>query len=247
MRTGIIRDEELVAFLDDEIDPARRALVEAELAGDADLRRRLDALTIDRAVIRDAFGSLQNHAPVLPDLPVQASKPGLRRRMMPFMAASFVGGLGIGAVLAFSLGESRAGWKDYVASYQALYVSSTLSEVEQPRALKLAELAAVTNAIGKPIDLDVFTEESGLDYRRAQILGFEGKPLAQFAFLSRSGAPLALCIINMGDAADQPVTAEVREGLSAASWAKGGYAFLLIGGTDNRIVETAAHRFAALL
>ena len=47
-----------------------------------------------------------------------------------------------------------------------------------------AELDRVAAAIGKAMTVDDLTLFSGVDYRRAQILSFEGRPLIQLAFLT---------------------------------------------------------------
>lgn len=86
-----------------------------------------------------------------------------------------------------------------------------------------------------------------LDYKRAQILSFEGRPLIQLAFLSKVGAPVALCILQSYDGQESsPGFSEMR-GMSSASWSKDGYEYLLIGGNDNSLIKQVAERYSAQL
>jgi len=238
-------DEELVAYLDGEIAPERYEALRVEIDRSPDLRRRLDNLKIDRGSMLDAFEALGKAAPPMPALPQKTAEPPRPRLWL--VAASLVCGLAIGSTLALVAGGQKPGWQQYVASYQALYVNRTLSHIDLDRDEQTAELSLVADAIGKGIDLDVFTDTPDLDYKRAQILGFEGRPLVQFAFLSKVGEPMALCVIRTDAEQDVPVASGTMEGLSTASWTRDGYGYLLIGGTDDGIALKAARHFSALL
>lgn len=153
-----------------------------------------------------------------------------------------IAGLVIG-VFASRPDAGPVGWHAYVASYQALYVTDTLAEVTQSPEATATQLAKVSGKLGRP--LGAATTIPGLTYKRAQVLGFNGAPLAQLAYLGKDGAPLALCILAKTEAA--ALETMKLEGMEAASWSDGNYAYLLIGGQDaEQIAQAATHLKAAL-
>lgn len=245
-----LTDEDLTAFLDGEVSEARSREIEARVNADPYLQQRLEALALDTELIHDAFDDLLLQAPGAPALlgSSAVTAPPTRRIWPSLVAASLAGALFAGGLGAFFAdGGPQNDWRGYVASYQALYVGKTLSHLDRSDGAKAAELAIVADTIGKDIALDALTAEGSLDYKRAQILGFKGRPLIQLAFLSKMGEPLALCIIRGEAGADEAMTSAAMEGLSAASWARDGFAYILIGGTDQAAVDSAAKHFAAVL
>ena len=78
-----------------------------------------------------------------------------------------------------------------------------------------------------------------LDIRSAQMLGLEGKPLVQMAYLSDDKTPFAICITEVGSADYEPKS-EPIEGLAAAHWVKDGFGYLVIGGKDSEFVKKIA-------
>ncbi len=240
-------DEELTAFLDGEVEAAARAEIEQAVSQDAQLRARLDALSLNKTQLKEGMDALLESAPKPPNWDegaFAAARPsggwGWRRTAAAAVVALAIG-FGGGHLIG---GTSEPGWRDYVASYHALYANSTLAHIDQPEALALEELARVSSAIGKSIDLSVVTQPEQLDYKRAQILSFEDRPLIQLAFLSKVGTPIALCIVQSAEAGDSAVRLTQLEGMSAAVWSKNGYEFILIGGRDDALISQAAAHYA---
>lgn len=231
-------DEELVAYLDGEEEHAPVAAINAALKEDALLRQRLDQLHVDKQAIADGFAALlaqDRPTPVLPEVRVTRGYGMGSLALVASLALAI--GLGSGAYLTRA---PQPGWLAYVAAYQALYSTETLSHIQVDAAAQQVELDRVAVAIGKmltPAELDMLP---GAEYKRAQVLSFNGKPLIQLTFLTDSGDPLALCIIrsNTGRGA-QPAVSQM-EGMSAAVWGRDGYEYLLIGGQDDAQIEDYA-------
>lgn len=239
-------DEQLTAYLDGELNPQEAVALERALRQGSGLRKRLDRLRIDTEAVRQVGEALLDSAPAVPDTLARPAveAPAPRTFRLPAIAAAalvcFLAGAGLTKLL-FPAPEET--WQDFAAIYHALYVANTLNHIDQPEAAAEAELVRVAGAIGKTINLSAL-KSGPLDYKRAQILGYKGKPLLQLAFLSKIGAPVALCIYRSGDAAKAAVAAATLRGLSSATWSKDGYEYLLIGGTDQKLITDAARAFA---
>ena len=61
-----------------------------------------------------------------------------------------------------------------------------------------------------------------LDFRGTQLLQLEGRPIAQIAFQSETGKPVAICIIKTPRPAEEPTT-DRRQGLNIVHWVADGY------------------------
>lgn len=243
-------DETLTAYLDDELDADTRSAVEIALAQDAALTARLAALDIPLDVLRQVMEPAVLRAPAMPDLPVFATpaapqtSPRRGRMLMPLtLAATFALGM-VATTLLIPAPAAQSGWLNAIASYQALYVTETLSGARQQDGLSQEVLARAGNTFGVP--LDTATTLSGLDFRRAQMLGFKGKPLLQMAYLTNDGVPMALCLIKVSEA-DRGVQPTTLFELAGASWVNNGVGYFLIGGQDSAQIAALSRELNAKL
>jgi anti-sigma factor RsiW len=247
-----IVDEELVAYLDGVIDPARRKEIVAALAHDELLAARLTKLDIDTEAIRAAFGAKRLAANpttrpwrAFPDMGVSFKVANTSMRWPRFVAV-----LALGAGLGFALGSgsilpsstTSKNWRTAVADYQVLYSNATLAALNSDAARQRTEVAAVAQKLRLPIALDT-VQVAGLDFKRAQLLQFNGKPLAQFAYLTGAGTPIAFCVTRSGET-DSPVQTTTLDGLGAAFWSKDGYGFIVIGAAPMQVAERMASELA---
>ncbi|MEM9434714.1 MAG: hypothetical protein AAGA12_12400 [Pseudomonadota bacterium] len=233
-------DEELTSYLDEEASGALRREIDAAMLQDQHLRERLARLQIPREDVLHAFETLLGSAPDMEAFKSEKERLSkAHRRIVAGLAASLMIGVLLGANLF--RGTQEPDWRDYVAAYQALYVNGTLANArtsEDNAQMVLAQL-------GKTIALDLAPAMSDpvLDFRRAQILGFEGQPLVQVAYLTPLGDPVALCIIKTDAAQSFDIDLSKREGMQSAAWSDGSHAYLLIGGEDADLISSAAQRF----
>ena len=241
-----IMDEDLVAYLDGELDHVRRSAVDTALAADEALAARLAALDIDRGAIRVALDAVAAAAPVerlrrqLDSITPLGAKRD-RRRLAPWVAtaAALVLGLALGYALGFgAVPDPMSNWHVAVADYQILYTTATLAPLSNDPAVQRSEVSAVSLKLGVPVGLEAL-QIPGLEFKRAQLLEFNGRPLAQFAYLDQGGVPIAFCVTRTGGA-DQAVRAGRFTGLAAAYWNKGGFGYIVIGATDATVLQRAA-------
>ena len=236
-------DEELVAYLDGEVEFTPADEITAALANDPELANRLAALDFNKDALQSDFAAmLGDQQP--PALPASPASSGTSWAMVGSMAASILVALFVGYGAGNFLNQPEApGWKAYVASYQSLYSADTLRHVNSSPQAQTAELERVAAAIGKSIDLAALQQNPDLTYKRAQVLSFKGKPLVQLAFLTKSGEPVALCILKSSKPNSAQMSQANLEGMSSASWNKDGYAYLLIGGDDQSLISNLASNY----
>ena len=199
-RSRTFTNEELTAYLDGEAEAGLDAEIAAALESDPQLREQLRRLQVDTAALRTSFDAMLTEAPPAPDWVAQpAAEPNSPRSRYQFAAIAAVAVTClIGGWLAASLlnAPPPPSWQDFAAKYHALYVTDTLRNADTTAQTVNRGLARVAAALGRELDPSIVRRLDGLDYKRAQVLGFQGTPLIQVAYLSKSGAPVALCIIK---------------------------------------------------
>lgn len=243
MEQRYFSDEELVAFLDGEDEFAPVEEITKALETDAELAKRLEALRIDTDKIAKSFGALKmGKMPELPPAPVAKDNQGFGK-----MIAASVLALAIGFGAGISTSQSEPDWRDYVAAYQALYTNTTLKDVASSQQEQQQELTQVASAIGKNITLDKLNISPQLEYKRSQVLGYNGKPLVQIAFLDSMGQPIALCIIRSDEGKKLDLQMDSMEGMSTAAWSKDGYEYILIGGQNDALISRMASEFSSTI
>lgn len=249
--TRTYSDEDLTAFLDGEADSDLVQSLEADLGRDDALNARLAGLDIPKQMIASAFEEQLKSAPAMPPLPTPAktrsSRPG-----------AFWPGLGMGLAAGFALAfamttlrqpEPQApGWLEVVANYQMLYVPETLSSNavagKSSRYGQSVSLDDLSKAVGT--DLRMLRTVEGLQYRRAQLLGFNGKPLVQVAYTLPDGTPVAICILPSDTEAAGP-NGQFLSGLAASDWTTGTHGVVVIGGQDQTTIDSIASQIAPLI
>lgn len=239
-------DEQLVAFLDNELLKADGQALEQAVASDPALAARLDALRLDTKTLKRDFDLLLDHAPALEAPVVLQTHIPTRRLAWPMMAAAASLALGVflGSWLVNSGNEQ---WRDLAASYHLLYATETLAAVDDDAARIERELARVAGRLERELPIAALQALDGLTLKRAQILAYENRPLAQIAYITATGEPIALCIVAGDKATVELVSNETIRGMAAASWSKNGYGFLLIGSSDAALIDRAAQHFSATL
>jgi anti-sigma factor RsiW len=131
-------------------------------------------------------------------------------------------------------------WRQAVADYTALYSADTLATV--PSGGEEA-LPFLSDRLGVKLSA-ASVALPGMTFKRAQMLSYNGTPLGQVAYVDEADRPAAFCIIRNGQG-DAPVTAEQRDGLTLASWARGGRGYLVVGRFSGERAKELAELLAA--
>lgn len=260
-----ISDERLVAYLDGALGDAARAEIDAALEQDPALAERLAGLDVPMAGLRAVMTPEVLSAPQMPEgllaqVPAPFAAPPLAegpadpaplprirsRAWVPsLMAACFAAGIALTYVFTPAPpAPAKPGWIDAVASYQKLYVTETLQDTRQQPTEAAQVLARAARDFGVPLNAALSLE--GLAFRRAQMLGWNGGPLLQVAYLADDGTPMALCLTRVSAADRGPKTA-ISQDLAGVSWVQDGVGYVLLGGDDTARVEALAGQVRARL
>ncbi len=233
-------DEELTAFLDGELSPDEARRIEALIAADGGVAERVEFLSRGSLPFDQAFAPLLAAAPhddlqaMLAKLsPLPEARPARfgRRAFLGALAASLVAGIVvdrsyIGLRRHLDRDESSE-WRAVVAEYIDLYTADTLSGPVPGIETQAAELAIIRDKLGLSLS-PASVALSGVEFKRALVLQYDGKPLAQIAYLDPETGPLALCIVRTDEGA-QPLRMEGRKGMNVVYWSSSSHAFMLIG------------------
>ncbi|WHO72793.1 anti-sigma factor [Rhizobium sp. BT03] len=247
-------DEELTAFIDGELTAEEAARIETLANEDKAVAERLEFLARASLPFEQAFAPLLSQAPreklemMLAAIPREGAKPGStqalagRRRFLGALAASLVAGIAIDrAVLGigkgFSTKDENSEWRAVVADYISLYTPETLAGPVPGGDVQAAQLGAFDEKLGLSLSPEAVALP-GIDFKRALLLRYDGKPLAQIAYLDPETGPMALCIVR-SDAGPKAPDVESRKGMNVVYWSNGTHAFMLIG-------HAAADRMTAI-
>lgn len=240
-------DVDLVAFLDGELGDIERSKVISALLTRPDTLARLSELDRAGQSWTEFFDGLAKEAPhrrleaqlnAALRIPIRSRwwQYGRPMRAMGIAAAMAMllatGALVDRAVLHY--GAVRSGevelagefdWREAVANYFALYTNDTLSG--PPVEIGAQAFYRLQEAIGLPLSPER-VELPDVNLVRTVLYSYEGRPLAQIAYLDPSSGPMAFCIVT-GIEGEQPFMTERRAGMNIIFWSKNGNGFLLIG------------------
>jgi anti-sigma factor RsiW len=253
-------DEELVAYLDGELDAVARAALDERLRTDAAAQARLAYLRRGGGDFAAAFDRLFDSAPadrlaaMLKRVQAESrAKPvrswtggGMRLGLIAAGVLLFIigGGLGYFAGLDRGLNQAELSdqspgyWREVVADYVDLYSTETFAGFPEDRAILTASLAGVGGKLGLNLNPDNVALP-GLTLKGPVLFTLHGSPLAQVAYLSKDYGPIAFCMIANGQPDQQPAF-ETRGGRNIVYWAKGGRGYLVIGTAPRQELEAYA-------
>lgn len=117
-------------------------------------------------------------------------------------------------------------WVRLVADYHRLYVRETITA----SAPLSAELVAqqVSKELKEPIGVPLL-DGLGMEFRRAQWLAIDGRPLLQLAYLPDKGKPLAVCVLKKNSSEEIPLEFGETGGMQYGHWQTGTHAIIVVG------------------
>ncbi|MBV4458560.1 transcriptional regulator [Pseudomonas sp. COR58] len=241
-------DERLVAYLDDEIDREQRDLLDTAITDDPLLSLRVQWLARSNLPFRDAYDELARQAPLERlqarlDAAPSPARPGISRRWFIGAAAAALALGGVAADRLFLGWQARQphNWRAMVGDYMALYVPQTLEHLPTDEASQRAQLRTVDARLG--LNLTVAQLKlPGAELKRAQLLEYDGMPIAQLTWLDAAHGPLALCVIR-ANSGSRPLAHERRHTMNVVYWTEREHAWMLIGHNPPADLEALAKMF----
>ncbi len=235
-----VTDEDIVRFLDDEMALEDRASFEEVIAASPELGDRVLAMTLDVPSLRADWDDALSEAPAL-ELPEPVVPPVPHRSWAGWQMAAaavmlFAVGLGLG--LGYEPTAPEGDWHQAVADYQVLYTTETVTATPLSPEQRANGLALVSERVGVALSSEGI-ELDGLAFQRAQVLEFDGQPLAQLVYLDGDGLPIAFCIMRRTES-DTGVADREIAGLNASSWQDGAHGYIVIGAATPAKIRAAA-------
>ena len=230
-----ITEDDLHAYVDDALEPAREAEVAAYLEDHPDVARRVSAFSDQRDLLRKALAPIADE-PLPPQLNLSGIIESRRRRRSPVwwavaaMLMLSIGGLG-GWVMRGSLQATPGGLaalaQEAADSYH-VYAPDRVRPVEM-RATDSAQLVQwVSNRLKQPVKLPDLTE-SGYRLMGGRLVATSHGPAAMFMYDDDRGARLVVLARPMILDRNAPMSPHSGGDVSGFAWADGGMGYSLMG------------------
>jgi anti-sigma factor RsiW len=236
MSSTPITDNDLHAFVDRELDPARRAAVEAHIAANAEAAAAVAAYRLQRVALHSEFDPALNEP--LPGRMVRRYRYAWADRLMPIAAA-----------LAIFLVSGAGGWylRDFIQPMPASAVAEVFPErarvahaVYVPERRHAVEVQAhephlvpwLTNRLGTQV---VLPDLAPLGFRLVggRLIPGERSPAAQFLYQDPDGRRVTL-YMRHGDTGGGDTVFSFASSNDAAVyyWIKGATGYAVVGGIE---------------
>jgi anti-sigma factor RsiW len=141
--------------------------------------------------------------------------------------------------------SERAELLEEAAEYHEIYSHETTYLVEVP-ASKADQLTAW---LGERLDREIKVPDladAGLHFAGGRMLVVNNRPVAELMYIREKGLPIAICVTRI-DGKAWPMEVEHHDALRIASWAKDGYAYLVIGEIEEPVARDLARRVERLI
>jgi anti-sigma factor RsiW len=149
---------------------------------------------------------------------------------------------GGGFMLGAKAPSERAELLGDVAGYHEIYSRETAYLVEIPA----SQTDKLTAWLGQRLDREIKVPDlgdAGLHFAGGRLLVVNDRPVAELMYTRDVGLPVGICVSRIGG---QPwsVDVERHDALRIASWAKDGYAYIVVGEFDDAAARDLARRVA---
>lgn len=268
--TGAALERAAQAYVDGALRGAELRELEERLRHEPALVATIERLRAENAALSELFDAGAAEMARRSDVsaPPEQAEILLRRRAREARSrggrvAAWFGATGLAAGLAAGvligggqISHSEApsapavagapGWKLSAAIYQRLYTEETFKLAPTPEPELRAALEAVAARFG--VSPAALAPPPGLRLARAQLLNFEGAPLAQISYVDANGGAVALCLFRRAapGAPSAPEASEILD-VPSVAWAGERLSFLLLGAAEPEALSRYADGWAERL
>lgn len=253
-----IDETELLAYVDGQLPPQRRAEVEAAVTASPELAARLHTLRASALPYAAAF-----QAQALPPVPEElsqriselishdAQRDHRRSSSWPRLAAAFAAGVLCCAIALRLLTPGAltpstaqvAPWIKAVADYQQLYSRATLANLNENPELSRRVIDDLRVNDGMRVSVPDL-RSAGLTFKRVQRLSFRDQPVVQMVYLPEQGEPIAVCATPDTRPDETPHAEQVGE-MRTVAWRRGNVGYVLLGRDSTQALMELSRRIAS--
>jgi anti-sigma factor RsiW len=253
-----IDDTDLLAYVDGQLPPQRRAEVEAAVTASPELTARLHTLRASALPYAAAF-----EAQALPAVPEElsqriselisadAQRDHRRSSSWPRLAAAFAAGVLCCAIALRLLTPGTsvpvtaqvAPWIKAVADYQQLYSRATLANLNENPELSRRVIDDLRVNDGMKVSVPDL-RSAGLTFKRVQRLNFRDQPVVQMVYLPEQGEPIAVCATPDARPDETPHAEQVGE-MGTVAWRRGSVGYVLLGRGSTQALMELGRRIAS--
>lgn len=237
MSSPLAREELLHAYVDDLLEPARRAEIERYLAEHPDERSRVESYQRQRDLLRDAFDGVL-HEPV----PERIRVERLGKRQHPALrAAAVLVWIAFGAVLGWIVRGEQPGTPAQTAAETELVQRARMAHViytaENNRAVEVAasQQDAMIRWLSKRMNAAVRVPnltEFGFQALGGRLLPGSRGPACQIMYQNAEGKRLTIYLAR-ADAGARPLRFGDDDRVHVVFWSDGTLAFAVSGELGN--------------
>jgi anti-sigma factor RsiW len=229
-----ITEDDIHAYVDQLLEPERRAEVAAYLEAHPDLGRRVGGFSDQRALLRNAFAPIADE-PLPAELNLSRIIEDHRRRLSPWRAVAamlLIGFGGIGGWVARGSmpisSNGLAALEQEAADSFKVYAPDRIRPVEV-RASEGAQLEHwLSNRLKQPIKVPDLTN-SGYRLMGGRLIATSHGPAAMFMYDDDRGDRLVVLARPMAVELNAPMKPQSRSDVAGFSWADGGMGYSLVG------------------
>lgn len=240
MKTDPISEQDLHAYVDNQLGPERRAQVEAYLAVQPEAAALVQDLREQNRLLHEAYDNVLNEP-----VPI-AMGAVLRRGRFPLAWAASVAALAIGLVAGWAArdmtqpAQGPAMFAERALRAHLLYVSEKRHPVEVPAEQEAHLVAWLSKRLDAPIRAPALHAQ-GFSLLGGRLLPGEEGPLAQLMYESADGERLTLIVRRAGrDGGETRFQVLEQNGNSVFYWVDREYGYALSGSMGkNRMLEIA--------
>ncbi|MDZ4843172.1 MAG: anti-sigma factor [Hyphomicrobium aestuarii] len=242
---GPIGEDDLHAYVDEQLDPDRRREVEAYLAANPEVRRRIDAYGSDIAALRrDAGAAFSSPVPIR--LRMTEIRRALRTTAIHRLKQIAAGvvlvvfGAAIGSSLRWQDAgpTARAPMTDAMSAYR-VFAKSPDGAVEIDGTKRVMLVNRIAGHLGQDIAIPDLSR-LGLTFLGGRLLASDEGPGGMFVYAEPSGERIAVYVKTLADGRRSAFGSRQDGDVIAYYWFDGRLGYAVTGQAGSAIVANAA-------
>ena len=242
-----VTEDDLHAYIDNALDPGRRADIDAYLLDNPDAARRLEGFVQQRAFLRATLDPIV--AEEIPPNLALGNLIGTQRMpshyawrsaaaaVLLLLAGGSAGWFGRGLAVAPSAGIAAVA-QEALTSFD-VYGSDPMRPVEIKAADRSDLLKWLSKRLGRPIAAPDLTA-SGYDFLGGRLVATPHGPAGLFMYDNGAGARLVMLVRQMANEKDAPMSEHGEGPVAGFAWAQNGLGYSLVGAASPGVLHPLA-------